>query len=839
MRIVIDMQGAQSESRFRGIGRYSYALALSIAKNYHDKHEIIIVLNGMFPETIDRIRQSFDGILKKSNIKIWQGCSPVHGSDTDNDSRIATASFLRESFLASLNADMLIIMSAIEGYNDNSIISLPQHYDIPTAVVFYDAIPFMQADKYIKPLGQRFEDFYYEKINVIKHADLVFGISESSCSEAINILDIDKDKVVNISSAADYQFCTQNYSSEEQEKLFQKFSITKPFLLYSGATDERKNHLGLIQAFSLLPDEIHKKYQLVLAGGMPLENHIKFKEEVIKCNLSPNSVVFTGRLDDSELVALYNLCYLYVFPSYHEGFGLPALEAMQCGAATIGANTTSVPEVIGREDALFDPFDTKEIAHKIEEVLTNKAFHAELKEHSLNHAKNFSWEKSAKRVINSIETWEENHNKNYYNSYDKQYYINKLIQDISQIQNTDHDLLTISQSIAFNHPNMTKKQLLIDISELVKSDARSGIQRVVRSILNELISSPPKGYTIQAVYATQDKCGYKYANQFINKFLGHPENLSIQDEPIDISPDDIFLGLDMSPHIQYAQKAYLQHLKNLGIHIYFIVYDLLTIQHPEWWPNGAKENFENLLDTIISSSDTICCISQSVENELKNYITYSYTGTNIPHTSNFHLGADMDNSRPSRGLPDDAPEILELIQNKISFIMVGTLEPRKGHLHTLKAFNVLWEQGIDINLVIVGKQGWMVDELVSTIKNHKELDNRLFWLEGISDEYLEKVYEASDCLIAASEGEGFGLPLIEAAQKKKPIIARDISVFREVAGEYAFYFPDNEDPENLAEKIKEWLSLYKNNEYQKSDNMPWLSWKESTEQLLSVLGINE
>ncbi|WP_115760418.1 glycosyltransferase, partial [Escherichia coli] len=90
--------------------------------------------------------------------------------------------------------------------------------------------------------------------------------------------------------------------------------------------------------------------------------------------------------------------------------------------------------------------------------------------------------------------------------------------------------------------------------------------------------------------------------------------------------------------------------------------------------------------------------------------------------------------------------------------------------------------------------------------NHAERNRRLFWLDGVSDEYLEKIYAASDCLIAASEGEGFGLPLIEAAQHKLPIIARDIPVFREVAGNHALYF-SGATPDTLANAVKEWLTL--------------------------------
>ena len=127
-----------------------------------------------------------------------------------------------------------------------------------------------------------------------------------------------------------------------------------------------------------------------------------------------------------------------------------------------------------------------------------------------------------------------------------------------------------------------------------------------------------------------------------------------------------------------------------------------------------------------------------------------------------------------------------------------------------------------------------IPKITNTIRHHPQLGKRLFWLEGISDEYLEKIYAASTCLIAASEGEGFGLPLIEAAQHRLPIIARDIPVFREVAGEHAHYFSGME-PSNLAVAIKRWIELYRSGEHPRSDDMPWLTWKESTERLKNII----
>jgi glycosyltransferase involved in cell wall biosynthesis len=185
-------------------------------------------------------------------------------------------------------------------------------------------------------------------------------------------------------------------------------------------------------------------------------------------------------------------------------------------------------------------------------------------------------------------------------------------------------------------------------------------------------------------------------------------------------------------------------------------------------------------------------------------------------------------------LPDGADDVLDHLNCRLIFLMVGTLEPRKGHHQVLEAFEQLWQRGLDVNLVIVGKQGWLVEQLVKKISLHPELGRRLLWLDGISDEYLEKVYAASTCLIAASEGEGFGLPLIEAAQHGLPVIARDLPVFREVAGDHAFYYSGNE-PKSLVDALWRWIELYRQGKAPKSDGMPRLTWEQSAGQFLKAV----
>ena len=166
--------------------------------------------------------------------------------------------------------------------------------------------------------------------------------------------------------------------------------------------------------------------------------------------------------------------------------------------------------------------------------------------------------------------------------------------------------------------------------------------------------------------------------------------------------------------------------------------------------------------------------------------------------------------------------------------MVGTIEPRKGHAQVLEAFDALWKSGEELNLVIVGKLGWGAEKLMGSIRAHPQHNSRLFWLEGISDAEPKKLYEVSTCLIAASYGEGFGLPLIEAAYHGLPILARDIPVFHEVAGQSASYFADS-DGEGLAISLREWLEHYQEGGIPESESIPWLTWEQSAQQLLSKL----
>ena len=305
-------------------------------------------------------------------------------------------------------------------------------------------------------------------------------------------------------------------------------------------------------------------------------------------------------------------------------------------------------------------------------------------------------------------------------------------------------------------------------------------------------------------------------------------------EPIDYISGDIFFGLDFQAPIVLRQKEFLLKLKHNGVDVSFLVYDILSVTNPEFfWPEHS-EVIRRWLE-LLPIFGGIIAISRTTMEAVKAW--YAENSIQLSPSLRFnwvHIGADIENSAPTYGLPKSHSRVLSQLRDRPSFLVVGTIEPRKGHTQTLAAFEKLWAGGTDANLVIVGKQGWRMEALVERLRNHPELGKRLFWLEGISDEYLEEIYVASICLIAPSEGEGFGLPLVEAARRKLPILARGIPVFREVAGDHATYF-DGLEPGNLADAVRNWLSLCRQGRHAKSDDMPRLTWAQSAERMKEIL----
>ncbi len=841
MRIVIDLQACQGDSRFRGIGRYSLSLAQAITRQALSRgHHVSLVLNERFPGTISTLRKAFDGIIPQENIFIFSVPGAVAEMEPANAWRTRAAELVREQFIASLNPDIVHVASLFESWLDDVVSQV--HANVPTmqtAVTLYDLIPFVLSDLYL--VDPVYREQYLRKLEALKRSDLLLAISEHSRKEAIELLGFASEKVVNITAAIEDTFQPQSYTAVAKNNLYKRYNISKPFVLYvPGGFDPRKNFDRLIEAFAQLPADLRENYQLVIASKLPDGVREDFTNKSLQAGLGAEELLLTGYVSDNDLIGLYNLCKLFVFPSLHEGFGLPALEAMACGAPVIGSNTTSIPGVLNREDALFDPLSVTSIANMLYKGLTDTDFEHSLRQHALLQAKKFSWENSARLAIDAFELlFESTRQKSSKNkplplSVEQCY--TAMLTDL-EANNllplpSDNDLKLLKYAIMINQIHTADKQLFVDISELINRDAKSGIQRVVRSILLQLLKQPPIGYRVEPVYSEKGD-GFRYARRFTAGFMDKDDTVEY-DTPISFTQGDVFIGLDLTADIFPAVNSSLKQMQDSGVKINYVIYDLIPLLH-SWHGPAMEAAFTGWIASLSLFADNLICISAAVADDVKQWLMqHPAQRLNQPLVNHFHLGADINNSVPTTGFPENDSDILENLANNPSFLMVGTIEPRKGHAQTLAAFEELWATGSTVNLVFVGKAGWNVDPLLTQLKSHPELDKRLYWLEGISDEFLERVYQASTALLAVSEAEGFGLPLIEAAQHGLPIISRDIPVFNEVAGQCAYYFKGLE-PSDLGDAINRWLALNAEHKAPQSKNMPWLTWEQSTQQLLEMI----
>lgn len=401
MRIVLDLQACQASSKHRGIGRYSMALAQAMVRR-GGAHEMLIALNSHYPEAIGEVRAAFDGLLPQNQIRVYDLPGPLAEYDKRNAWRVHAAEQLREHYFANLAPDFVHVASLFEGLGEDAAASVA-HGDgsFDTAVTLYDLIPLMRKDIYLAEA--HVASWYYRKLQSLKNAELLLAISAHSRLEAMSALQLPGERVVNISSAVGPEFHPRALDEAGQRAMYARFGLRGDFIMYTGGIDYRKNIEGLIEAYALLPGELRARYQLAVVCSIQDHDRVRLQKVVAKFGLSKDDVVFTGYVSDQDLVALYNSTGLFVFPSLQEGFGLPALEAMSCGAPTIGSHNSSIPEVIGRADALFDPTSVRAIAGKMEQVLTDSGFAESLSAHGLVQAKQFSWDACAQRAIAAFE----------------------------------------------------------------------------------------------------------------------------------------------------------------------------------------------------------------------------------------------------------------------------------------------------------------------------------------------------------------------------------------------------------------------------------------------------
>ncbi|MCW2678821.1 MAG: hypothetical protein JWM62_222, partial [Frankiales bacterium] len=246
---------------------------------------------------------------------------------------------------------------------------------------------------------------------------------------------------------------------------------------------------------------------------------------------------------------------------------------------------------------------------------------------------------------------------------------------------------------------------------------------------------------------------------------------------------DWVLGIDLNDQLAKGAGT-LQDARARGVGVAVNVFDLIPYTHPQWFPPGAADaSFTPWLRQATRVADVLLVNSRATARELEGFVRrFPPRRPDAFAVHHLPLGCDFDRSQaPMAGEREPA-----------HFLVVGTVEPRKGHRTVLDAAEDLWAAGSRFQLTVLGRHGWMVDDVVRRMEALSTAQPGFTWLQNASDADLDRHYRTCTAAIIASEGEGFGLPVVEAALRGCPVVVHDIPVLREIAGDDATYFSDRQ-----------------------------------------------
>lgn len=264
---------------------------------------------------------------------------------------------------------------------------VPLFCSVPVVVTIHDIIPHVFSEHYLSNILER---LYYEfAIRVSIHkASLIITISKFSKDELIKYLKVDSKKIIIIHLAYNKAFRIIN-DNLLLDSIRLKYSLESNYILAIGGSEYRKNVERLIHVYQ---NNFQEEYSLIVIGGQ--WRNINLSEKY-----ASEKIRFLTNVPQDDLVAIYNMAEVFVFPSFYEGFGIPVLEGMACGVPVVTSNISSMPEVGGDAAVYFDPFDEQDMAAKIRMVLQEKNLKESIIAKGLERVKLFSWEKCATETL--------------------------------------------------------------------------------------------------------------------------------------------------------------------------------------------------------------------------------------------------------------------------------------------------------------------------------------------------------------------------------------------------------------------------------------------------------
>ncbi|MBK8051601.1 MAG: glycosyltransferase family 4 protein [Anaerolineales bacterium] len=266
---------------------------------------------------------------------------------------------------------------------------MPYNLALPVVLTFYDIIPLRYPDSVSRRARMM---FHYTMRMAIRAAAQIVAISDAARNDLLAAFSVAPEKVITTQLAADPRFHPQTEAAKVE--LRTRYALPPEFVLYLGINKPHKNLVRLIEAYGQLPQS---SPPLVIAGAWD-SRYPEPKTAAARLDLG-DRVRFLGSVEDIDLPALYSAALAFVFPSRYEGFGLPVLEAMACGAPVACSNVSSLPEIAGDAALLFDPEDPAAITAALARLLDAPNLRHDLSTRGLAQSANFTWQRTAAQTL--------------------------------------------------------------------------------------------------------------------------------------------------------------------------------------------------------------------------------------------------------------------------------------------------------------------------------------------------------------------------------------------------------------------------------------------------------
>lgn len=342
----------------------------------------------------ENVLKNILNIDKENHYHIYW-CGNDYTKYCKENSKIVMVSKKQKSFFEQIYFPNNLLKENIDLYHvPQNGIGLYENIHCKKIITIHDLIPYIMPET----VGKGYLNKFLKDVpKLINNCNGIITVSEWSKKDILKFFPIiDENKIFVTPLAAD-----GIYKPMDKEKcksiLNKHYNISKPFILYIGGFSGRKNVNSLILAFSKVYKKLNKDYNLVIVGA---NNDTAEYLSSLSNSLEVSSrIIFTGFVPTEHLPILYNGCDLFVYPSLYEGFGLPPLEAMSCGACVVSSNLSSIPEVVKDGGILINPLDMKDFTDTLEKVLNDINLQQSLKSKALKRASLFSWEDTSKKTL--------------------------------------------------------------------------------------------------------------------------------------------------------------------------------------------------------------------------------------------------------------------------------------------------------------------------------------------------------------------------------------------------------------------------------------------------------